>query len=149
MRPLPTEPVTFPALCLAGRLPEQQNATVNLDLTHAQVSAVCRLPIPHGCRLRPNEPDIGCAGSHPLLARAKLHVWDSAGDIVKLHSWQWNYMVCCVQHAPGGGASADVTAWPEFHNGVATGEALLQACHGGYTHIVCPECQLAHQHFTC
>ena len=26
-----------------------------------------------------------------------------------------------VQHAPGGGASADVTAWPEFHNGVATG----------------------------
>ena len=37
MQPLPTEPVTFPALCLAGRLPEQQNATVNLDLTHAQV----------------------------------------------------------------------------------------------------------------
>ena len=42
MRPLPTEPVTFPALCLAGRLPEQQNATVNLDLTHAQVCASCQ-----------------------------------------------------------------------------------------------------------
>lgn len=32
-----------------------------------------------------------------------------------------------VQHAPGGGASADVTAWPEFHNGVATGRILLSA----------------------
>ena len=31
-----------------------------------------------------------------------------------------------VQHAPGGGASADVTAWPEFHNGVATGEHASQ-----------------------
>ena len=40
MQPLPTEPVTFPALCLAGRLPEQQNATVNLDLTHAQVGGM-------------------------------------------------------------------------------------------------------------
>ena len=25
------------------------------------------------------------------------------------------------QVAPGGGAAADVTAWPEFHNGVAAG----------------------------
>ena len=25
--------------------------------------------------------------------------------------------------APGGGASADFTAWPEFHNGVAAGMA--------------------------
>lgn len=24
--------------------------------------------------------------------------------------------------APGGGASADFTAWPEFHNGVAAGQ---------------------------
>jgi hypothetical protein len=49
-----------PALCLAGRLPEQHNAVVNLDLTAAQP-------------------------------------------------------------APGGGAAADTTAWPEFHNGAAAG----------------------------
>lgn len=28
--------------------------------------------------------------------------------------------------APGGGATADFTAWPEFHNGVAAGMAILQ-----------------------
>ncbi len=50
----------MPALCLAGRLPEQHNAVVNLDLTAAQP-------------------------------------------------------------APGGGAAADTTAWPEFHNGAAAG----------------------------
>lgn len=60
MRPLPTEPLPIPPLCLAGRLPEQQNATVNLDLTQSQPP-------------------------------------------------------------PGGGAAADITAWPEFHNGVAAG----------------------------
>ena len=53
----------MPALCLAGRLPEQQNAVVNLDLTAAQP-------------------------------------------------------------APGGGAAADITAWPEFHNGAASGAHL-------------------------
>ena len=51
MRPLPTEPVTFPALCLAGRLPEQQNATVNLDLTHAQVCALLQQSV-HRRRLQ-------------------------------------------------------------------------------------------------
>ena len=60
LRPLPTEPLPVPALCLAGRLPEQHNAVVNLDLTSAQP-------------------------------------------------------------APGGGAAADTTAWPEFHNGAAAG----------------------------
>ena len=29
--------------------------------------------------------------------------------------------------APGGGAAADVTAWGEFHNGVAAGADLLNA----------------------
>ncbi len=33
--------------------------------------------------------------------------------------------------APGGGATADFTAWPEFHNGVAAGSCLCCAwCHG-------------------
>jgi len=27
--------------------------------------------------------------------------------------------------APGGGAAADFTAWPEFHNGVAAGEHII------------------------
>ncbi len=60
MRPLPTEPLPIPPLCLSGRLPQQQNAIVNLDLTQSQAP-------------------------------------------------------------PGGGAAADITAWPEFHNGVAAG----------------------------
>ncbi|KAK9819157.1 hypothetical protein WJX81_007920 [Elliptochloris bilobata] len=64
LRPLPTEPLPVPALCLAGRLPEQHNAIVNLDLTAAQP-------------------------------------------------------------APGGGAAADTTAWPEFHNGAAAGLRLV------------------------
>ena len=60
LRPAPTQPLEMPPLCLAGYLPEQHNATVNLDLSSAAA-------------------------------------------------------------APGGGALADFTAWPEFHNGVAAG----------------------------
>lgn len=60
LKPLPTEALTVPVLSLAGCLPEQHNAVVNLDLTAATP-------------------------------------------------------------APGGGAAADFTAWPEFHNGVAAG----------------------------
>ena len=59
LRPIPTEPLCIPDLCLAGRLPQQHNAVFNLDL--------------------------------------------SAANAVP-------------------GAAADVTAWPEFHNGVAAGE---------------------------
>lgn len=66
MRPLPTEPLPIPPLCLSGRLPQQQNATVNLDLTASQPP-------------------------------------------------------------PGGGAAADITAWPEFHNGVAAGAPCQNA----------------------
>ncbi|KAK9796665.1 hypothetical protein WJX73_002436 [Symbiochloris irregularis] len=63
LRPLTTEALAIPALSLAGRLPEQHNAIINLDL----------------------------AAATP---------------------------------APGGGAAADFTAWPEFHNGVASGLRL-------------------------
>ena len=62
LRPIPTEPLCIPDLCLAGRLPQQHNAVFNLDL--------------------------------------------SAANAVP-------------------GAAADVTAWPEFHNGVAAGEISL------------------------
>ncbi|KAL4443950.1 hypothetical protein ABPG75_011687 [Micractinium tetrahymenae] len=68
LRPLPTEPLHIPPLCLAGRLPEQNNAVVNLDFT----------------------------GAAP---------------------------------APGGGAFAEQTAWPEFHNGVAAGLRLAPGTH--------------------
>ena len=62
LRPIPTEPLCIPDLCLAGRLPQQHNAVFNLDL--------------------------------------------SAANAVP-------------------GAAADVTAWPEFHNGVAAGTLWL------------------------
>ncbi|PSC69420.1 anaphase-promoting complex subunit 1 isoform X2 isoform B [Micractinium conductrix] len=68
LRPLPTEPLHIPPLCLAGRLPEQNNAVVNLDLSAAQA-------------------------------------------------------------AVGGGALAEQTAWPEFHNGVAAGLRLAPGAH--------------------
>lgn len=58
LRLLPTDPFSIPPLCMAGRLPEKHNATINLDLSAA---------------------------------------------------------------APAGGACTDITAWPEFHNGVAAG----------------------------
>ncbi|KAL0039031.1 hypothetical protein WJX77_005730 [Trebouxia sp. C0004] len=61
LRPIPTEPLCIPDLCLAGRLPQQHNAVFNLDLSSANA-------VP--------------------------------------------------------GAAADVTAWPEFHNGVAAGIRL-------------------------
>ncbi len=32
--------------------------------------------------------------------------------------------------APGGGAAADLTAWGEFHNGVAAGEAIFTCVYG-------------------
>ena len=35
LHPLPTEPLHIPTLCMAGRLPEQNNAVVNLDLSAA------------------------------------------------------------------------------------------------------------------
>ncbi|GAB4821235.1 hypothetical protein N2152v2_008281 [Parachlorella kessleri] len=35
LHPLPTEPLHIPVLCMAGRLPEQNNAVVNLDLSAA------------------------------------------------------------------------------------------------------------------
>ena len=35
LRLLPTDPFTIPPLCMAGRLPEKQNATINLDLSSA------------------------------------------------------------------------------------------------------------------
>jgi hypothetical protein len=35
LHPLPTEPLQIPVLCMAGRLPEQNNAVVNLDLSAA------------------------------------------------------------------------------------------------------------------
>lgn len=64
LKPLPTEALAIPPLSLAGRLPEQHNAIINLDLTAATP-------------------------------------------------------------APGGGAAADFTAWPEFHNGVAAGANIF------------------------
>ena len=64
LRPIPTEPLCIPDLCLAGRLPQQHNAVFNLDL--------------------------------------------SAANAVP-------------------GAAADVTAWPEFHNGVAAGKLQFRA----------------------
>lgn len=69
LRPIPTEPLCIPDLCLAGRLPQQHNAVFNLDL--------------------------------------------SAANAVP-------------------GAAADVTAWPEFHNGVAAGIRLAPG-DGGLT----------------
>jgi len=39
LQPLPTEPLNIPGLCLAGRLAEQNNATVNLDLSAALPAA--------------------------------------------------------------------------------------------------------------
>ncbi|KAI3425098.1 hypothetical protein D9Q98_008476 [Chlorella vulgaris] len=68
LRPLPTEPLHIPPLCLAGRLPEQNNAVVNLDFSAAA----------------------------PAL---------------------------------GGGAFAEQTAWPEFHNGAAAGLRLAPGTH--------------------
>ena len=44
LHPLPTEPLQIPVLCMAGRLPEQNNAVVNLDLSAAP-------PAPGGCRV--------------------------------------------------------------------------------------------------
>lgn len=35
-RPLPTEPLVIPPLCLSGVVPDQHFATVNLDLSTAQ-----------------------------------------------------------------------------------------------------------------
>ena len=70
LQPAPTQALEIPQLCLAGCLPEQHNAIVNLDLTSAAP-------------------------------------------------------------APGGGAYADFTAWPEFHNGVAAGTiCLVRLCMG-------------------
>ncbi|KAK9834947.1 hypothetical protein WJX84_010452 [Apatococcus fuscideae] len=65
--PLPTEPLAMPPLVLAGRVPEQHNAVVNLDMTTMQ---------PPRC----------------------------------------------------GGAASELTAWPEFHNGVAAGLRLSRGC---------------------
>ena len=60
LRPLPTDALAIPMLCLGGRLPDKQGAIITLDLSNAAA-------------------------------------------------------------APGGGAAADLTAWGEFHNGVAAG----------------------------
>ena len=62
--PLPTEPLAMPPLVLAGRLPEQHNAVINLDMATMQ---------PPRC----------------------------------------------------GGAASEITAWPEFHNGVAAGAHIF------------------------
>eukprot|EP00951_Prasinocladus_malaysianus_P013537 scaffold102463_cov31-Prasinocladus_malaysianus.AAC.1 len=35
LRLLPTDPFSIPPLCMAGRLPEKHNATINLDLSAA------------------------------------------------------------------------------------------------------------------
>ena len=64
MQPLPTEPVTFPALCLAGRLPEQQNATVNLDLTHAQVGKCIHGLLLPQIDLTPRKAESSVGGLH-------------------------------------------------------------------------------------
>ena len=56
----------MPPLVLSGRLPEQHNAVLNLDMT-------------------------------------------------------------TMQAPPGGGAASELSAWPEFHNGVAAGEMQLLA----------------------
>ena len=66
LQPLPTEQLRIPTMCLAGKLPDQNNAVVNLDLSNT-------LP------------------------------------------------------APGGGGFSDYTAWPEFHNGLASGLRLTAA----------------------
>ena len=63
LRPLPTDALAIPMLCLGGRLPDKQGAVITLDLSNAAA-------------------------------------------------------------APGGGAAADLTAWGEFHNGVAAGEPV-------------------------
>ena len=51
-----------------------------------------------------NIPQLNLAGTLPEQQRA----------VVKLD-------LTATTPAPGGGASADFTAWPEFHNGVAAG----------------------------
>ena len=40
--------------------------------------------------------------------------------------------------APGGGAESDLSAWPEFHNGVAAGEHRLEEnARSAYEHESC------------
>ncbi len=82
LRPLPTDALAIPMLCLGGRLPDKQGAIITLDLSNAAA-------------------------------------------------------------APGGGAAADLTAWGEFHNGVAAGERLAcqwnklcSARHAGCAEVV-------------
>ena len=89
--PLPTEPVTFPALCLAGRLPDQQNATVNLDLTHAQVDA-------NHLQMQCNNLAALPSALAVLMCHAQesLHTWQ-AKTVMPWHAactWRWGISRC-------------------------------------------------------
>lgn len=98
------------AVCpAAGRLPEQNNAVVNLDFTGAAPAVGKHV----GKGGRTDGAECCCVQSQPDVSPA----------------------LCVAPHAPflepsaGGGAFAEQTAWPEFHNGVAAGLRLAPGAH--------------------
>jgi anaphase-promoting complex subunit 1 len=64
-----------------------------------------------------------CPGTlHPLPTEPlEITPLCLAGCLVDHNGATINLDLTAAQPAPGGGAAADFSAWPEFHNGVAAG----------------------------
>ena len=145
----------LPSMPAAGRLPEQNNAVVNLDLSAAQ-AAVGERAAPPAPSLPPARKGPLCAGRVPRPPQRQLSAV-AAGSvgglfrfISKYHQHSSNIRSGALAERasgrrrdpstrshpcfappspPGGGALAEQTAWPEFHNGVAAGLRLAPGAH--------------------
>jgi hypothetical protein len=147
LRALPGEPLRPPPLCLSGLASEAPRCVVALDLANATAApgaAVgaqgCPLrfrahttqqrpaPVPkrQSCTLQ-MQASAGrgaCAarlGRAPSLTRTPLLC---AGSNRTDPSDAGTYSTHPLPVTPGAGAAAELTAWPEFHNGVASALSL-------------------------
>ena len=143
---LPTELLPLPLLCLSGRTGEGgargSGALVHLDLSDAPPArggwgggAVGEGREGGGLELRVKAPlEMGGRGSEggegaggPPLLTSHLHC--------RPHHCRPHHHRCSShRHSPppaDSGAAAELTAWPEFHNGCAAGLRLAPSAGGG------------------
>lgn len=95
LRPLPTEPLRIPVLCLAGRLPEQNNALVNLDLS-------ATAPAPG--RWRTRRPPFPAPSFEMLDCAIAAHACTGGGGFSEYTAWAefHNGVAAGLRLAPGG-----------------------------------------------
>ncbi len=128
--PLPAQPLVVPALILSGCIPRSPQEEGQQQQEQGALQQVRR-----GREKEGGRRERVSGGPFQFIHQPQLLTWEGGdtndtNDFCEYECMELLFRLKVVldlsaaQPAPGGGAAADVTAWPEFHNGVAAGLQL-------------------------